>query len=366
MEYLNLTFGGNTLKEWATAMGIAIVAFILMWLAKKALARSFSKRADRDSLDIYALISRLAQRIQLPLITVFAVYFGLQSLKLPEGLSPWLSSIAMAALIMQLTLWATSLVDHYLKRSQRRYAGIEKNAGRITTLRTAGVVMKVVLAAIAAVLILDNIPGVQITALVASLGITGIAVALAVQNILSDLFGSLSIVLDKPFLIGDFIIVDDYMGSVENIGLKTTRIRSLSGEQLVFSNNDLLKSRIRNYKRMDERRVVFSFGVTYETPLEKLREIPATVRRIIEPLEAVRFDRAHFQEYGDFSLNFEVVYYVLDSDYNRYMDIQQSINLTLYAAFEEKQIDFAYPTRTLYINNGDPQGRTAAADGQAT
>jgi small-conductance mechanosensitive channel len=206
-----------------------------------------------------------------------------------------------------------------------------------------------VLAAIAAVLILDNIPGVEITALVASLGIGGIAVALAVQNILSDLFASLSIVLDKPFVIGDFIIVDNCLGTVEHIGLKTTRLRSLSGEQLVFSNNDLLKSRVRNYKRMAERRVVFSVGVTYQTPLEKLERIPTLIRDTIEAQPAVRFDRAHFQGYGDFALNFEVVYYVLDPDYNRYMDIQQGINLGIYSSFAEEGIEFAYPTRTLYI-----------------
>ncbi|MGA9537034.1 MAG: mechanosensitive ion channel family protein, partial [Desulfobacterales bacterium] len=180
---------------------------------------------------------------------------------------------------------------------------------------------------------------------------SGIAVALAVQNILSDLFASLSIVLDKPFVIDDFIIVDNYMGTVEHIGLKTTRLRSLSGEYLVFSNNDLLKSRIRNYTRMLERRVVFSIGVTYQTPLEKLKQVPATIRKIIESQEAVRFDRAHFQGYGDFALKFEVVYYVLNPDYNRYMDIQQSINLAIFESFEKEGIDFAYPTQQLYIGD---------------
>jgi small-conductance mechanosensitive channel len=238
-------------------------------------------------------------------------------------------------------------VDYYLNVSQRRK--LEKNTARITTLRAAGFIVKLVLAVLAAILILDNIPGVQITPLIASLGISGIAVALAVQNILSDLFASLSIVLDKPFVIEDFIIVDNFMGTVEHIGLKTTRLRSLSGEYLVFSNNDLLKSRIRNYTRMLERRVVFSIGVTYQTPLEKLKQIPPTIRKIIESQEAVRFDRAHFQGYGDFALKFEVVYYVLNPDYNRYMDIQQSINLAIFESFEKEGIDFAYPTQQLYI-----------------
>jgi len=192
--------------------------------------------------------------------------------------------------------------------------------------------------------------GVDITALIAGLGIGGIAVALALQNVLGDLFASLSIVLDKPFVIGDFIIVDDLLGTVEHIGLKTTRVRSLFGEQLVFSNSDLLNSRIRNYKRMHERRIVFSLGVTYQTPYEKLAAIPDIIREIIELQEQVRFDRAHFKEYGDFALEFEIVYYMLVPDYNAYMDTQQAINLALYERFEKEGISFAYPTQTLYVS----------------
>jgi len=195
---------------------------------------------------------------------------------------------------------------------------------------------------------LENV-GIDITALVAGLGVGGIAVALAVQNILGDLFASLSIVLDKPFVIGDFIIIGDYMGTVEHIGLKTTRIRSLSGEQLVFANNDLLQSRIRNFKRMYERRVVFNLGVVYQTPHEKLQKIPQIVREIIEQQHPVRFDRAHFKSFGDFSLNFEVVYWVQNPDYTVYMDIQQAINLEIYRRFAEEGIEFAYPTQSIFV-----------------
>jgi len=197
-------------------------------------------------------------------------------------------------------------------------------------------------------LALDNM-GVDITALIAGLGIGGIAVALALQNVLGDLFASLSIVLDKPFVIGDFIIVDDLLGTVERIGLKTTRVRSLYGEQLVFSNSDLLNSRIRNYKRMFERRILFSIGVTYQTPHEKLATIPGIIREVIESQEQVRFDRAHFKEYGDSALKFEIVYYVLVPDYNTHMDIQQAINLAIVRRFEEEKIEFAFPTQTLYL-----------------
>jgi len=174
-------------------------------------------------------------------------------------------------------------------------------------------------------------------------------VALAVQNILSDLLASLSIVLDKPFMVGDYVVVDTLSGTVQHIGLKTTRIRSLSGEQLIFSNNDLLKSRIRNYKRMDERRIVFGFGVIYQTPVEKLMLIKNQVAEIIEKQEHARLDRVHFKEYGDSSLNFEVVYFVDSPEYVLYMDIQENINLAIFRRFAEEGIEFAYPTRTIYV-----------------
>ncbi len=197
-------------------------------------------------------------------------------------------------------------------------------------------------------LVLDNL-GVNITALVAGLGVGGIAVALAMQTILGDLFASLSIVLDKPFVVGDFLIIGDLLGSVEYVGLKTTRLRSLSGEQLVFSNSDLLGSRIRNYGRMYERRVQFNIGVTYQTPRDRLVKIPQIIREAVEQQSDTRFDRSHFKEYGDFSLVFESVYYVMGPDYNKYMDIQQAINLHIHERFEQQGIEFAYPTQTLFV-----------------
>jgi len=174
-------------------------------------------------------------------------------------------------------------------------------------------------------------------------------VALAIQNILGDLFASLTILLDKPFVLKDFLIVGDFLGSVEYIGLKTTRLRSLSGEQIVFSNADLLNSRIRNYGRMFERRVVFTLGVVYQTPRHHLEAIPGMIRAAIEAQERTRFDRAHFKAFGPYSLDFEAVYYVLVADYNAYMDIQQAINLHIHEQFEAQGIEFAFPSQTLYV-----------------
>jgi small-conductance mechanosensitive channel len=236
-------------------------------------------------------------------------------------------------------------------RLLRTYVETRKGAtpsSTVAILGLAGFFARVAVWTTVFLLVLDNF-GIDITALITGLGIGGIAVALAVQNVLSDTFASISIILDKPFEVGDFIIVGDLLGVVENIGIKTTRVRSLSGEQLVFGNNDLLSSRIRNFKRMYERRVAFGFGVLYETPIEKLEWIPGMVREGIEALEQTRFDRAHFKGFGESSLDFEIVYYVLAPDYALYMDIQQKINLHIMREFAREGVDFAYPTRMLHV-----------------
>jgi small-conductance mechanosensitive channel len=279
---------------------------------------------------------------------ILALYVGALALTLPENVRGWTRAVAVITLLLQVAIWGNEVIALWFARYEK--AHLDKDASRVTTLHAASFIARTILYAIVILLALDNIPGVQVTTLIASLGIGGIAVALAVQNILADLFASLTIALDQPFVIGDFIIVGDYMGTVEHIGLKTTRLRSLSGEQLVFSNTDLLDSRIRNYKRMADRRVAFSIGVTYETPYDKLQAIPAILEEIIGAQPQVRFDRAHFSNYGDSSLNFEIVYYVLDPDYNLFMDIQQAINLALYQRFEQEGIEFAYPTQRLYID----------------
>ncbi|MBK7703851.1 MAG: mechanosensitive ion channel family protein [bacterium] len=225
---------------------------------------------------------------------------------------------------------------------------LEADRGATTSIGARVFLARLIIGSLTILIVLDNV-GIDVTALIAGLGIGGIAVALALQSILGDLFASLSIVLDKPFVVGDFLIIGEHMGAVENVGLKTTRIRSLSGEQLVFSNSDLLGSRIRNYGRMLERRVVFNLGVTYDTPLEKLKSIPDMIREAIAEHPQTRFDRSHFASYGDFALQFESVYYVLAPEYNVYMDIHQAINLRLRERFDAEGIAFAFPTQTLFV-----------------
>ena len=217
-----------------------------------------------------------------------------------------------------------------------------------TALGAVGFLAKAGLWAIFALLILQNL-GAEITPLLAGVSVGGIAVALAVQNVLGDLLSSLSIILDKPFVIGDYVVVGDFSGTVEHVGLKSTHIRSVSGEQLVFSNSDLLSSRIRNYKRMQERRAVFTVGVTYSTPAETLEAIPGMIRDIVEAQGNTRFGRSHFKSFGGYSLDVETVFFMTIPDYGIYMDVQQAINLAIYRKFAEEGIEFAFPTQTLHV-----------------
>ena len=204
--------------------------------------------------------------------------------------------------------------------------------------------IRVAIWAIGLVFLLDNL-GFDISAVIASLGIGGVAIALASQGVLKDLFSYFSILFDRPFEIGDFIVVGDFLGTVEQVGIKTTRIKSLSGEELILANTDLTGSRIRNFKKMKQRRVMFKISVAYATPLEALKEIPSLIENIIKETENVTFDRVHFYSYGDFSLDFEIVYFVNSNDYNDYMDAQQKINFRIKQEFEKRSIEFAHTTR---------------------
>ncbi|MEW6510918.1 MAG: mechanosensitive ion channel family protein [Bacteroidota bacterium] len=341
-------FLGNLVKDWLIAVGIAIAAFFIMKTLQRAIVRRVGKFAEKTRTELDDLLVGALRKTRLYFFVVIALYLGAQALTLSPPADRILNAVLVLGTLLQAAIWGNAAIAFFLQRALRQRT--EADPGRATTLSALGVVAKIVLWSILILLALDNL-GVNITGLIAGLGIGGIAVALALQNILGDLFASLSIALDKPFVIGDFIVVDEFLGTVDHIGLKTTRMRSLSGEEVIFSNTDLLKSRIRNFKRMYERRVVFGIGVTYETPHDRLAGIPAILKRILESHTDVRFDRAHFKEFADSSLNFEVVYFVTTPDYNRYMDIQQSINLEIYRQFHAAGIAFAYPTRTIYVQN---------------
>ncbi|QHI68103.1 mechanosensitive ion channel family protein [Tichowtungia aerotolerans] len=348
----NTTFLGNALDRWATACAVAVMIALALWLIR-VVGRRWARRELRRRFvqkTVHALTTT-AGSISYPFIAAVSAFVGSRVLELSDTASLWRRSAMVMLLIIQCGVWVNAFLTAAVRRYERQH--LEQNAGKVTTARALVFMGRIFIVVLVVLAVLDNIPGVDVTTLITGLGIGGIAVALALQNILSDLFASLSISLDRPFSIGDFIIVDNFLGTVDHIGLKTTRIRSLGGEQLIFSNNDLLKSRIRNYKRMEQRRVVFGVGVTYQTPPSKLRKIPDIFKEQLDQLDDVHFDRAHFKAYGAYSLDFEFVYYVHSADYNRYMDIQQAINLGLYEEFEKEGIEFAYPTQTLYMDRNE-------------
>ena len=346
MDLLEKIYLGNTVQSWMIGFCIAAVVFFVLKIIQRMAISKLSKLARSTDNQIDDLIVSMLGRTKFLTLMVAAAYVASYSIILKPSVGALWQKAVTIILMIQGGLWAGAGVQFWLRLTLRKRK--ELDASSTTTLSLLGYVAQVILWIIVLLLILDNL-GVNITGLVAGLGIGGIAVALAVQNILGDLLASLSIVLDKPFIVGDFIVIDSVSGTVEYIGLKTTRLRSPSGEQLIISNNDLLKSRIRNFRRMQERRVVFNLGVIYQTPLEKLTLINTIIRESIESQKTARFDRVHFKEYGNSSMNFEIVYDVLDSDYTLYMDTQQAINLEIFRRFGEEGIEFAYPTQTIFV-----------------
>lgn len=346
-EWMTYELFGNSTLSWGLAATIAVVVLVVLLIARRLLRNSLNRLTEKTGVGQLSVAAEVVAETKGWFLLVIALFIGSRFLSLPEKPAGIWTRIVVIVLLIQLGIWAVAGIGRLLM--MRREEQLKKDPDSVAAMDMLHFALRVAVWALVLLLALDNL-GVNITALVAGLGVGGIAIALAAQSILSDLFASLSIVLDKPFVIGDFLIINDFLGSVEKVGLKTTRLRSLSGEQLIFSNTDLLNSRIRNYGRMFERRVVFSIGVTYQTTSDQLREIPSIICNAIESKEKVRFDRAHFQKYGDFALIFEAVYYVLSSDYAIYMDIQQAINLEIYDRFEQNGIEFAYPTQTLYVN----------------
>lgn len=345
-DMLNYSIFGNAIFNYLSSLGIFIGGMIAVYVFKKYILGRLKKWADATHTSIDDLLVKAIEKSLVPIFYFGVFYISLHTLILSPDFKHGLRVTAIVLITVLAVRAAISAVNYglqsYLEKSADSTGG-EKQLKGIRGLINFAIWV------LALVFMLDNL-GVKISAVVAGLGIGGIAVALAAQAVLGDLFSYFVIFFDKPFEIGDFIIVGDKMGVVEHIGIKTTRIRALGGEQLVFSNTDLTNSRVHNYKKMERRRVVFNLGVIYQTPAEKLRIIPGIVKDAIEEQEGAAFDRGHFASYGDFSLNFEFVYYVTGADYNKYMDIQQAINLGIFEAFEKEGIEFAYPSQTLFVN----------------
>ena len=343
-EYI---FLGNSLLAYLRSAGILVVGLLVTLVIHAAVGRRLRRRSEAgEGKNRWWIAETAFRRVAVPLLYVAVLRLSLAGLSLPVSADRIIRGI-VAALV---ALFVVRTAQFLLATSLQRYAvssGREEEEKRIKPLLS---LISFLLWIIAAIFLLDNL-GFNISTLVAGLGVSGIAVAIAAQGILGDLFNYFGIFFDRPFELGDFIVFGDKSGSVEKIGIKSTRIRALSGEQIIVPNSDLVGSRVHNYKRMERRRVVFRLGVTYQTRSEKLAEIPAIIRGIIEGVENAQFDRSHFQGYGDFALSFETVYYVTSPDYTVYMDAQQEINLEIYRKFAERGIEFAYPTQTLLFES---------------
>ncbi len=346
MSIWHRVYFGNPLQAWGIALFVGLLISLGLILLKRWSIHHLGRFAERTANYYDDLFVALIRSTQHWLLVIVGFYVGSYTVALSSSARAVVTKVVFLALLFQVGLWIAAVVTLWAAHYQEEKSD---DGTAVTMASTISFITKLAVWSIVILVALDNL-NVKITALVTGLGIGALAISLALQNILTDLFASLSILFDRPFVIGDFIVVDDFSGTIEHIGLKTTRVRSLSGEQIVFSNADLLQSRIRNYKLMKERRVVFAVGVTYDTPYEKLKKIPTMLEEIISKQKIARFDRAHFKTFSGSSLDFEIVYYVTIADYKLYMDIQQAINLETFRCFAAEGIEFAYPTQTVFLH----------------
>lgn len=347
---LQFEFYHNSLRDWLVA-GIAFAVIVAaLFIIRTMLARRLQKIAERTSTTADDAIVDLLRRTRYFFIVAAAVAGASLFLDLPPRAYSIGRVLGTIALLLQIAIWGNGLITFWFRNYAERKA--ESDMASRTTVRAFSFIARAILWTMLSLVAINRL-GFDITALITGLGIGGIAIALAVQNVLGDLFAALAIVLDKPFVVGDTINVDGLTGTVENIGLKTTRVRSVNGEQLVFANADLLKSRLRNFRPMQERRVLFTIGVTYDTPPDTVARIPGMLREAIEAQKQIRFERSHFLSYGESALNFETVYFVLTADYLTYANVHQAVNLAIYRRFAAEKIEFAYPTRTLLVRSND-------------
>ncbi|MCF7740701.1 MAG: mechanosensitive ion channel family protein [Candidatus Marinimicrobia bacterium] len=344
MDKLSEILSRNSIREYIISLVILIGGGALFRLVTYFILRIFRKSSKYVSDEIIKDIQLAIKKILIPLGYFGIFYISFKRLTFGANVNH-LFKYGLVVVLTFLGIRSVSLLVGYILSNY--YAKQKKFTKEMVN--GISLIFKSFVWIFGIIFLLDNL-GFKVKTLMTGIGIGGVALALATQTVLADLFGYFAILFDKPFKEGDFLIIDNYLGIVEHIGIKTTRIRSLHGEELIFSNNDLLNSRIKNYISMEERRVLFNIGVTYSTPAEKLEKIPEMIKSIIGEIEDTRFDRCHFSKYGDFNLILEIVYYIKGADYNKYMDIQQKVNLAIKRKFEEEGIKFAFPTQTVHLS----------------
>jgi len=343
-----VAFGENTFLDVFVSIGVFLGLLILLKIFQVVILARLKALAKKTKTDFDDVLMEIFRHIRPPFYLLVSLWVAVQFLVLPDLAIKIVKVIFLFTLIYELIQAVDRVVKYLLERYLKNRSDEREQKQMDSIVRLVQLLVRIGLWIVGLLLILSNL-GVNVTSLVASLGIGGLAIALALQNILSDLFSSFSIFMDKPFAVGDFIVVGKDMGTVEKIGLKTTRLKSMKGEELIISNKELTSARIQNFKRLEKRREAFTLGVVYNTPVDKLSKIPNLIEDIVNKQSLAEFDRCHFSAFADSSLNFDIVYFVATDDYAEFMDVKEKINLEIYKAFAQEGIEFAYPTQTIYL-----------------
>ena len=361
---LQREFLSNSLQAWLTASLTTAIVFVVLLGLRWLLVSRLGVLAAKTSNNVDDMVVEMIAHTRTKTLFAFAFIAGFGALQLAH-VSQFFSPVAKLILLWQVAVWGSAAVAFWVKHHLKARTSMTERGG-VAMINAMGIAAKVVLWILVIITAFHSVLSIDVTPWITGLGVSGIAVALAVQNILGDLLAALAIVFDKPFDVGDTIGVDTITGTVEHIGLKTTRIRSVTGEQIIIGNGDMLKSRLRNFRRMYQRRALFNLDVTFDTPHTSLSKLPKMIEQIVTAQPGVKFDRSHIASFGESAIRIETVYYVLDADYKKYMDVQQAINLAVLARFATERVKFAFPSRTVYSTTVDAATTTEAAASAAT
>ena len=342
--FWGMQFAGNSLRSYVIAFLALILSTLIFLILQKIILVKLEKFALKTKTDIDDVIIATFKKVRPQFYYLISLYIAIHFLTFPEIFNRIFDAAVLIIVIIQILTAGQTFIDYLFQKLAKK----QKESDSKVAMGVLAKIAKITLWALGLLMILSNL-GIDITSLIAGLGIGGIAIAFALQNILGDLFASFAIFFDKPFVQGDFIVVGEHSGTVEKIGIKSTRIRALQGEEIIISNKELTSARVQNFKRLKERRITFTLGVTYDTQPDKLQKIPEIIKNIVTNLESTKFDRAHFKSFGDSALLFEIVYIIQSDDYTAYMDTQQQLNLQIHQAFNKEKIEMAFPTQTVHL-----------------
>ncbi len=346
---LDIVFFGNTVGEYLLALILFIALAFIFKLIQWTILRKLAKLAQKTETDIDDTLIRIVKSLKPGFYLFIAFFFASQALTFTDIGTTVLNGILIAWVAFQAVIALQILIDYVIEKKFADLDGDGEPDNGIISFMSG--LIKAALWIVAGLMVLSNL-GVNVTGLMAGLGIGGLAIAFALQGIFADLFASFAIYLDKPFKVGDHIVVGEHRGTVEKIGIKSTRIRALQGEEIVISNQELTSARVHNFKKLEERRITTQFGVTYDTPQEKLEKIPDVIKEIVDAQQTTRFDRVYFTTFGDSALLFDLVYHIESDDYEEYLKAQQTMNFKIIEAFEKLGVEMAFPTQTIHLVKG--------------